>query len=255
MIAPLLMVAGGLLAVLSLALLSEEDEGGPVPVNEPDIPPAQVTPGSTKYRKIDAILPQLRAAALRSNIPLGLMIGWIARESAGKLDSHPPPLKGEPDGERGYFQLTPSESSKLGLIHSRLSTDSDYSIDAGVKLIQDYMNAVDRLNVASAGSTFYWMLVKLGHTMGRGALQKIVAAAQAAGAVGSWATLEDYALSHEKELLSATKHSPTKWFPLVDKVYEIGAPFGFGTGGQTLVAGGQGALTDIPDPLDALKGR
>lgn len=252
MFLPILIIAGGLITIAALAALSDTD---PVPVHEPDVPPSQALPGSTRYRKVDAILPQLRAAAERSGIPLGLLVGWVARESAGRLDEVPKPLKGEPDGERGYFQLTPSNSREVGADHARLSTDSDYSIDAGIRYIQKCMGDVDRLGVAARGSMFYWMLVKLVHTMGSGATKKIVEAARAAGAAGSWASLKQYALSHEGDLLSATKHSPSKWFPLVDKVAEVGLPFGFGTNTSIYVAGLEGMFADIPDPLDCLKGR
>lgn len=249
MIVPILLIGGGLIALAALVALSED---GPVPVHEPDAP---LTVGSTGYKRVDAILSKLRSAAERSGIPLGLMVGWVARESGGRLDEVPKPLKGEPDGERGYFQLTPSESRSLGLDHARLSTDPDYSIDAGVRLIQRYMAATDALGVAPRGSTYYWMLVKLQHTMGSGATRKIVEAARAAGQASSWAALEQFAVSRDREFLSATKHSPAKWFPLVDKVYAVGAPLGFGSGGAGQAVVGALAFDDIPDPLDCLKGR
>lgn len=253
MIIPALLIAGGLITIAALSLLSED---GPVPVHEPDIPPAQAQPGLTRYKKVNAILGLLRAAAERSGIPLGLLVGWVARESGGRLDEVPKPLKGEPDGERGYFQLTPSESSSLGIDHARLSTDPQYSVDAGVRLIQKYANAVSRLGVAQPGSTYFWLLTKLQHTMGSSATQKIVDMAKLAGSASSWPALKSFALAHEGDILSATKHSPSKWFPLIDQVYEIGAPFGFGTNSPTYVVGAlRAAFDDIPDPLDVLRGR
>lgn len=247
MIFPILLIGVGAAALFVLAF-SKED--GPVPQHEPDLPPA---PGSTGYRKIDAILDELRKAAAASGIPLGLLVGWIAKESGGRIEEAPKALKGERDRERGYFQLTPSESDKLGLDHARLSTDPVYSINAGLVLIGQYMKAVDALGTAVKGSTYYWLLVKLAHTMGVGAMDKIVAAARAAHQAGSWDKLEQYALDHDAELLSATKHSPKKWFPFVDKVYDVGKPFGFGSGDQTSVVGAMPAFTDIPDPLDCLQ--
>jgi hypothetical protein len=194
-------------------------------------------------------LPELRSASAASGIPLGLLVGWIARESGGRIDEVPKPLKGEPDGERGYFQLTPSESRKLGLDHQRLSTDPVYSINAGLALIGSYMGEVERLSVAPRGSAYFWKLVKLAHTMGTGAMRTIVSGAKAEGAVRTWEALEDHALANEKRYLSATKHSPSKWFPLVDAVYQVGAPFGFGA--EDVVVGAA-LFPDIVDPLDCL---
>lgn len=247
MILPVLLIGAGVAAILVIALASDD---GPVPVHEPDLP---ATPGSTRYKRIDAILPQLRMASASSRVPLGVMVGWIARESGGRLDEVPKPLKGEPDGERGLFQLTPSESKSLGLSpedHKRLSTDLQFSINAGLMLIAKYMGKVDRLGVAAPGSSYYWRLVKLMHTMGSGAAEIIVKNAKAVGAARSWEALEEHALDNERQYLSETKHSPSKWFPLVDKVYEIGAPFGFG--GADVIVGGE-AFPDIPDPLDCVK--
>lgn len=247
MLFPLLLIAGGATALLYLALRSEDRT---VPVNEPDAPPA---PGSTRYKLVDKILPDLQRASQSSGIPLGLLVGWIARESGGKLATKPQPGPGDTKlDERGYFQLHPDESKALGFDHQRLSTDPTYSINAGLALIGKYMGQVDALGVAQKGTTYYWRLVKLAHTMGSGAMKKIVAAAQAAGDAKNWDDLEDYALSHDKELLASTKHSPAKWFPFVDEVYATGAPFGFGSGAATLVGAGP-AFADIVDPLDCLR--
>jgi hypothetical protein len=236
------------LGVAALVILATSSEDSPVPVHEPDLSPAPS--GSTGYKLVDAILPQLRAASASSGVPLGVIVGWIAKESGGRL--------GEVTklDERGLFQLMPAESKQLGLDHARLSTDLVYSINAGLALIGYYMGYVDRLGVASRGTAYFWRLVKLCHTMGSGATKKIVAAAQAAGSAGSWATLEKFALDNNAEMLHETKHSPSKWFPFVDAIAEVGAPFGFGSGdaivGASGVVPGGKIFDDIVDPLDYL---
>lgn len=213
--------AGGLVGgVLALGIgLTWYLMGGGLDRNIKELPPDEPTtgPDKTGYKRIDAILGALRAAARAAGIPLGLMVGWIAKESGGKL-SDTTSLD-----ERGYFQLMPAESKSLGVDHQRLSTDSDYSIHAGVLLIQHYQKDVDALGVAPAGSAYYWMLVKLGHSMGSGQLKKVVKAAQAAGQADSWAALELFAIQ-----MKINGPQPKKWFPFVDTVYSVGKPFGFG---------------------------
>lgn len=217
---------------------------------EPDAPP-QPTLGKTGYKRIDAILPKLRAASQSSGIPLGLMVGWIAKESGGKLSDKPQPGPADTSmGERGFFQMTPEESKTLGLDHERLSSDPDYSIDSGVKLIRHYQSAASDLNLpaAPAGSVFAWLLTKLGHSMGGGQMKKVVAAAKVAGQAGSWNQLMDFALD-----MHINGPQPKKWFPFIDdtreptkanSVYRIGRPFGFGnessaTVGAVLSADGE----------------
>ena len=196
----------------------------------PDLPAAEA--GRTRWKGVNAIFSDLERAARASGIPLGVLVGWVAKESAGRIGAAPKvKLKGESDVERGFFQLTPSESKSLGLDHARLSTDPAYSLDAGVRLIREkYAPRAEKLAVAPLGSSYFWRLVKLGHTMGSGAAAKIIAGAKAAGTAGTWEQLRNHAVSENERYLRETKHSPKKWFPLVDAVYEVGRPFGFGAG-------------------------
>jgi hypothetical protein len=241
-IVPVLLVAGGLAAIAYF--VTREDEP---PVHEPDLPPSAAPPPgmphSTRYRLVDAILPDLAKASASSGFPLGLLVGWIARESGGRLNEI------TKLDERGYFQLMPAESKSLGLDHQRLSVDSIYSINGGLLLIGKYKALAEALGVATPGTPYFWKLVKLEHTMGSGATKKVVDAAKAEGDAGTWEALRDYALAHNDAILHETKHSPKKWFPLVDAVAEVGAPFGFGNSATTVVGGGF-AYSDIPDELD-----
>jgi hypothetical protein len=119
----------------------------------------------------------------------------------------------------------PAESQAIGVDHQRLSTDSDYSLDAGVKLIRKYQSTVNSFDLlgAPAGSTYYWKLVKLAHSMGSGQTKKVVTRAKESGQAGSWDQLERFALG-----LSINGPQPKKWFPFIDLIARVGAPFGFG---------------------------
>jgi hypothetical protein len=246
---PLLLGVGGLAFLGAMFLLADDRHD-----KQPDLDEAPPTPtGSlplTLYKLINKILGELQKAAQSSGIPLGLIVGWIAKESAGKLAEHPQPGPGDTKlDERGYFQLMPDESKTLGLDHQRLSTDSVYSINAGLLLINKYAQKVDGLGIAQHGTPYFWRVVKLWHTMGGGDVEKLAAGAKSAGQAGNWDAFESHALSGATK----TKHSPAKWFPLVDKVYEIGAPYGFG-GAPTTVVGGA-VYDDIPDILDVIAPR
>lgn len=259
---PLLLLAGGGAIVLAF-VLAGGDDFGPVPDHKPDLvdPPVAklngydsrwgVDPKTGKvkvYKLVDNMLSELRKASESSGIPLGLLVGWIAKESGGKL--------GDVTrlDERGVFQLMKAESDALGVDHLRLSTDLVYSIGAGLQLIAKYMKLANKLSLAPQGSEFFWRLVKLFHTMGTGSTNVIVKMARTVGEAGSWRQLENFAVSHEKEVFAAIKkatgagHSPSKWFPLVDAVVQVGQPFGFGA--QDTVVGA--AFSDIIDPLDCL---
>lgn len=244
---PILLLGLGVGAVVMLALASSER---PVPDHPPDSLPPPPPPGfprTTGWKLVDKILPQLKAASDSSGIPLGLLVGWIAKESGGKIDEKPTKY-----GEISLFSLMPDEYKSLGFDDvERLRSDVTYAINAGLALIGRHMGNVNKLGIASKNSSYFWLLVKLCHTMGLGAAQKIVAMAQEAGAsTRTWVQLETFALDHNSDILHATKHSPVKWFPFVDLVYSVGKPFGFGSMDDVV---GAVPFPDIIDPLDALK--
>lgn len=263
MLLPIALVAAGAVALIFLFQKPDReirdiqpDEPLPAPA------PSGQVPDKTGYRYVTAILPGLKRAAEVSGTPLGLHVGWIALESGGHVSNpydakpkRPAPPAPIPTGnvsadtnvlggERGLYQLTPAESKMLGVDHERLSTDVNYSIDAGVKLVQHYAAAIDHLGIAPKGSTYFWMLVKLAHSMGAGQVKKI--ADQAAGEAKSWDALKAFALD-----MKIRGPQPKKWFPFVDKIHRIGAPFGFGT--EMTTVSGLPEFADIPDPLDVIQ--
>ena len=142
----------------------------------------------------------------------------------------------------------PDESKSLKLDHQRLSTDSAYSINAGLALIGRYMGSVDAFAVAPRGSSYYWRLVKMVHSMGTGQTKKVVDSAIAAGQASTWAQLEAYSIANPPK----KGPRPSKWFPFVDEVYKVGRPFGFGGEDPPAIVGAALAYNDIPDPLDCI---
>lgn len=248
---PILLLLGGT-ATIAGVLIASQDEDQPVPDHPPDLPSAPL--GRTRWAGVNAILDELRKAATASMIPLGLLVGWIAHESGGLLEGWGSPrAKLTKYNERGFFQLMPDESKSLGLDHDRLSTDPQYSINAGLALIARYEGVVDRMAAATPGSALYFLLVKLVHTIGPGNAEKWVKEAQADGAMGSWQAFSSWALDHDSSLLHETKHSPKKWIPFLQKIYDTGRPFGFGSDSPQTVVGAELPYSDIIDPLDVLQ--
>lgn len=250
---PIVVVA----AVATVAYLASDHGRPDRPDYQPDepMPPALpgTAPSSTGYKNVDKILDDLKKASESSRIPLGLLVGWVAKESNGRLAVHPQPGPGDTKlDERGYFQLTPAESKAIGFDHKRLSTDSIYSINAGLAIIGKYMGVVERLGVAPNGTSYFWKMVKLTHSMGSGQTSKIVGKAKAEGKATSWDVLETYATN-----LPIGGSQPKKWMPFVDAVAKIGAPFGGFVDGQTVVGFGEPEIPypDIPDPLDVIAPR
>ncbi len=257
---PIIAAAGGGLALVTL--LGRDRPARPD--YEPDVPTSTLGPSgvptSTGFKLVDKILGALKRASASANLPLGLLVGWVAKESNGFLATKPQPGPGDTKlDERGYFQLTPEETRTIAKTdsrfgdHQRLGADSDYSINAGLALIGHYAGIVSRFGVAQPGSSYFYRLVKLAHSMGSGQTKKVVEAAKKAGRAGSWDALQAFALG-----MRLMGPQPKKWFPFVDKIYAVGRPFGFGTepmvvaGDGSILVGADAPFKDIPDPLDVI---
>ncbi|MBN8821879.1 MULTISPECIES: hypothetical protein [unclassified Spirosoma] len=130
-----------------------------IPTNSSPSSSASVPAGSPSLPdRFRVLVPALEK--YRGNWPLSFLLGWIKKESDGSIHSH------TSLDERGYFQLHPDESKTLGIDHQRLSTDSDYSIQAGIQLVNHRGRSAAKyaamLGIPTSGEV-YLALTKLMH--------------------------------------------------------------------------------------------
>ncbi len=152
----------------------------------------------------------------RGDIPLPFLLGWISVESNGRI------AEVTALDERGYFQIHPDESSDLHFDHQRLSTDSDYSLQCGIDLVNHYAHAAETLGFGR-GSDVFWHVVKLGHAMGFSSVKKIAGdMAQDNVKPQTWQIISSYCASNRARILHQTKHDPVKWTANVDEVFRRG---------------------------------
>jgi hypothetical protein len=94
---------------------------------------------------------------------------------------------------RGYFQIHPDESKDRGFQHQRLSTDPDYSVQAGIDNVRYYARlARQRFPSIPVGSELYWRVVKLQHAMGSGLARRLLNGMRASNIPLTWETIKQY---------------------------------------------------------------
>jgi hypothetical protein len=163
----------------------------------------QLIPLLNKYR----MQTQPRAARYPGEIPLYFLLGWINVESGGRLE------KPTSIGELGYFQLHPDETKDMGLPnHSRLRTDPEYSVWAGVELVRwKAWGALQRQ--FAPGTELFWRISKWLHWL-PAVVNDFLRDMQAAGVNPrtNWDVIQQYVLANRNRLNAMTlkKYGHTK---------------------------------------------
>jgi len=129
----------------------------------------------------------------RGDIPIHYLLAWITVESGGKLGDLTKLC------ERGYFQVHPEESQDLQLDHDRLSTDPDYSVAGGIKLVRLYAAGVEKLAQQYGlprGGDLYWGLVKLRHWIPSAPIRILLRMQQDKVPIATWDGIRKYVSSN-----------------------------------------------------------
>lgn len=193
-------------------------EAPPAPARTPQVPPPAATPvpagtmvtagrvgtqapdGTRVFgRAVENLRPKVTRLGVVAGIPADFLLAWISQESDGSIRTV------TRLNERGFFQimgphisggttttLRESEAGMIGLgldatgtgpddTNARLSTDEDFSLQSGIKLVQFYRRFANRVAIEQSLSwseADMWRLTKLGHN-GVGFAKRTVQAAHA----------------------------------------------------------------------------
>ena len=153
----------------------------------------------------------------RGDIPVDFLLGWIEVESGRQLGSLTSIC------ERGYFQLHPEESSRLGLDHDLIGTNADYSVAGGIALVAQYRRRIDALSQRyriPRGSDLYWRLVKLCHWIPTAAEKILSAMARAGIPPAGWDSIRGFASKQSAALARTIKRDPIDGVRSVDHMFK-----------------------------------
>jgi hypothetical protein len=155
----------------------------------------------------------------RGHVPLWFLLGWIAQESGGFIGDR------TSLDERGFFQIHPSESADIRppIDHSRLSIDPDYSVEAGVRLVNHYSSlARQRFLYIAPDSELFWRVVKLQHAMGSGLAYAMLSTMRRRGIDVTWDAIKAFEKGDGRGLHRLMMVAPGRFAHNVDCVVQRG---------------------------------
>ena len=158
--------------------------------------------------RVGAAVPHLTEEA-RDGVPLDLLLGWIAKESSGKLgDEERTRQANNPDytlDEISLFQISVEERElylKLKpAARARMLTDMAFSVKQGIRLAKFYQGALEQANGVSTESPAVWQLVKLSHKVGLPSVKRLLgkmADATVDPATASWRDIKTFVAGHPR---------------------------------------------------------
>jgi LAS superfamily LD-carboxypeptidase LdcB len=177
---------------------------------------AQFTRRTPSKQRWAALLPLLDR--YRGDIPLEFLLGWIAVESDGRVD-----VVTSLD-ERGFFQIHPDESHDRHFDHPRLTSDPDYSVQAGIQNIRYYADlARRRFPSIPVGSELFWRVVKLQHALGSPLTKRLLDGMRASNVPLTWEAIKQWEVTHGPQLHRLLRVEPLGRFGRnVDGVFTRG---------------------------------
>jgi hypothetical protein len=179
---------------------------------------AQFSRRIPELRRYVALVPLLDR--FRGDVPLDFLLGWVDVESGGRIDV----VTGL--DERGFFQVHPAESRDHQLQHQRLTSNPQYSVQAGLQLVQSYVAlARKRYPWIPFGSGLFWRVVKLQHAMGSGLTRAMFAEMRKRGIpTDNWQAIKAFEVTDAaKRLHPLLRVRPGRFGHNVDEVFARGA--------------------------------
>ena len=159
---------------------------------------------------VRGLIPRLKKFN-KGNIPLDVLLGWVTRESNGRLG---PPTKLD---ERGYFQIHPGQSKMLGLNHEKVGSDPDYSVFAGIKLLEALAKEAQAAGFTREKMPF-WHVVKLRHSLPVVA-NAVTAELRREGVTPvDWPQLKQFIANRRRQIWRATGWDPPTAIQSVDNL-------------------------------------